>query len=260
MASPVARAGSQLALLGESDLLAMAQLLLAGPARGVLATQGLLAEQIAALRAGFSRPLSARRPLHPLLALATTIHSRLVSDYRDKDYTVAEVGTWAESLGLSPRFSAAIEQAVDEMLLNALFAAPRKPSGGPRYDHLSAAERLLIKAPAGEQPVVRFGADARRVVVAVRDCFGALRASTVLTYLCRCADSQRSRSSPLENKVSGSGVGLFLITTSASELVFRLRRGRLTELVFALYRERPRPLRALIFDDDVPPPPGSERF
>jgi hypothetical protein len=45
-----------------------------------------------------------------------------------------------------------------------------------------------------------------------------------------------------------------LITTSASELLFRLRRGRLTEVCFTLYRDRPRPLRALIFDDDAAPP------
>jgi hypothetical protein len=260
MASPKARPGSQIALFGESDLLPMAQLLLAGPARGVVSTQGLLAEQVLALRTGLGRPPSVRRPLHPLLALATPIHSRHVSDYREKDYVVAEVGQWAESLGLLPRFSAAMEQALDEMLLNALYAAPRTPGGGPRYDHVPLAERLLLKAPPAEQPVVRFAADTRRVVVSVRDCFGALRASTVLAYLCRCADSQRTRRSPLENKVSGSGVGLFLITSSASELLFRLRRGKLTELVFAMYRERARPLRALIFDDDIPIPPGSERI
>lgn len=260
MASPKARPGSQIALLAEPDLLPMAQLLLAGPARGVLVTQGFSPEQIASLRAGLVRPPSARRPLHPLLARSTPVHARLVSDYRSKDTTVAEVGIWAESLGLPRRFSTALEQAVDEMLLNALFAAPRTPTGGPRYAGLTAAERLLIQAPPEEQPLVRFAADARRVVVAVRDRFGALRASTVLSYLLRCADSQRARKSPLEHKVSGSGVGLFLTTNAASELLFRLRRGCLTELVFALYRDRPRPLRALLFDDDTPPAPSSERF
>jgi hypothetical protein len=193
------------------------------------------------------------RPLHPLLATTTTVHSRLVSDYRNKDYTVAEVTTWASEFGLAPRHSAAIEQALDEMLLNALYAAPRDAQGGPRYSRLPAAERLLVRAPPDEQAVVRFGADSRRVVVSVRDRFGALRAATVLAYLIRCAESQRLRTSPIEDKLSGSGVGLFMIATAASELLFRLRRGRLTELVFALYRDRPRPLRALVLDDDERP-------
>ena len=146
-------------------------------------------------------------------------------------------------------------QALDEMLMNALFAAPRNKSGGPRYGHLPASERIALVAPPDEQVTVRYGADARRVVIAVSDRFGALRAVTVLAYLLRCAESQRLRKSPIEDKISGSGVGLFLITTSASELLFRLRRGRLTELVFTLYRERSRPLRALVFDDDAARPP-----
>jgi hypothetical protein len=242
---------AQLILLPAPDLEAMTRGLAASTARGVLCTLGLREDQVLALRAGLSRPLSVRRPLHPLLAPATTIHSRLVSDYRGKDYTVAEIGTWAGELGLSPRYCDALEQALDEMLLNALFAAPRTAGGTPRYSHFSAAERLTVRAPPDEQAVVRFAADPQRIVISVRDRFGALRASTVLGYLIRCAESQRLRKSPIEAKISGSGVGLFLITSSASELLFRLRRGRLTELVFALYRERPRPLRALIFDDDA---------
>ena len=242
---------SQLVLLPEADLEAMTRALAKSTARGVLCTLGLREEQVVALRAGLSRPLSVRRPLHPLLAPATPIHSRLVSDYRGKDYTVAEIGTWAGELGLSPRYCDALEQALDEMLLNALFAAPRTPEGLPRYSHFSASDRLTVRAPPDEQAVVRFAADPKRIVIAVRDRFGALRASTVLGYLIRCSESQRLRKSPIEAKISGSGVGLFLITSSASELLFRLRRGRLTELVFALYRDRPRPLRALVFDDDA---------
>lgn len=245
---------AQLLLIPEPDLEAMARTLARSSARGVLCTQGIPEEQLSALRAGLTRPLSVRRPLHPLLAPTTTIHSRLVGDYRGKDYTVAEIGTWAGDLGLSPRYCDSVEQALDEMLLNALFAAPRSDSGIPRYSHYPPAERLLIKAPADEQAVVRFGADAKRIVISVRDRFGALRAATVLGYLIRCTESQRLRRSPLETKISGSGVGLFLITTSASELMFRLRRGRLTELVFTMYRDRPRPLRALLFDDDVTAP------
>ncbi len=245
------RPAEQLVLLDSSDLGQMTRTLAQSRARGILVTSGLAAEQVVDLRAGLCRPLSVRRPLHPLLTPGTTVHSRLVSDYRGKSYTVAELGTWASGFGLAPRFLAALEQALDEMLMNALFAAPRNASGGPRYAHLPASQRVELVAPPHEQAVVRFGADTRRIVVAVRDHFGALRASTVLGYLIRCAESQRLRKSPLEDKLSGSGVGLYLITTAASELLFRLRRGHLTELVFTLYRERPRPLRALVFDDDA---------
>ena len=55
----------------------------------------------------------------------------------------------------------------------------------------------------------------------------------MLDYLIRCATAQARHASPLEQKKSGAGVGLFLTAMAASELLFRLWRGRLTEIVFA---------------------------
>lgn len=246
----VRRRSADILLVGDADLLGMATSLQNSRQRGVVATGGLSPEQVAELRAGLSRPFTVRRPLHPMLARQTGLRTLLVGDYRSKDTTVMHVAGWAASLGLSARAVASLEQGVDELLLNALYDAPQDASGKPRYVALSPRQRLESKSLPGEQAEVRFGSDPRRVVVSVRDRFGALRRGTVLSYLIRCATAQTARRSPLEQKAGGAGVGLYLVAGAASELLFRLRRDRSTEVIFVVYRERARPLRALLIDDE----------
>lgn len=239
-------------LCPEWDILAMVSALSRGRPAGVLCAAGLPDSQFQTLRAALLRPRSARRPLHPLLAPTVLIERLQVSTYQGKDQTVAALSEWATRQGLSARMLAGLEQAVDELLLNALFDAPCDASGRPRYVALTPQQRLAVQAPPNEQAEVRYAADAHRVVVAVRDPFGGLRRSTIVNYLVRCATAQNKRQSPLERKGGGAGVGLYLVLGAASELIFRLRRGHSTEVVYTVYRERPRPLRALIIDDAEP--------
>lgn len=241
------RAG--LRIVAESQPLALCDALDAPDSLGVISSHGLLPEQLGSLCHSLARPRSARRPLHPALPLGEQGQRLAVATYAEKDQAVQRLCDWATQLGLSRRAVAALEQAVDELLLNALFDAPCDAAGVPRYVALSPRDRLAITAAPGEEAEVRFAADAHRVVVAVRDRFGALRRETILRYFRRCALAQQARQSPLEQKVGGSGVGLFLVLGTASELCFRLRAGRTTDVIYTLYRERPWPLRALLVDD-----------
>ena len=162
-------------------------------APGILSTVTLSPQQAAELRIRLTQPPTVRRPLHPLLARSTVILQRSVDSYQRKNQVVAELGDWARNQRLADRHAAALEQAVDEMLLNALYSAPRDAQGNSKYAELSTAERARHQAPPAEQALVRFGCDAHRLVVAVRDPFGALQVGTVLRYLLHCAQSQQQR-------------------------------------------------------------------
>lgn len=115
------------------------------------------------------------------------------------------------------------------------------------------SDRVLLQALPGESARVRFATDGVRLAVGVSDRMGRLRRRTVLDYLIRCATAQQRHQSPLENKNLGRSRPL-LTATAASELIFRLRSGRLTEIVFCQYLSRPRPLRVLVVDDDAMEP------
>lgn len=241
----------RLLLLPEADVLGLSTALLESSAHGVVSVAPLAESVLSALRQRLLRPATVRRPLHPLLPANSPMFDQEVCDYREKALTVAMVADWAASQGLPSRHVLALEQAVDELLLNALYDAPRDEHGQPRYAGVLPSDRVLLRALPGESARVRFATDGVRLAVGVSDRMGRLRRKTVLEYLIRCATAQQRHQSPIENKTSGAGVGLFLTATAASELIFRLRSGRMTEIVFCQYLNRPRPLRVLVVDDDA---------
>lgn len=237
---------------GQGALGAMAAALRDPSLHGVVAGEGLEGEELAELLLGLSKPRSVRRPLHPLLRRGVAVHSFEVDDYQSKALVVERVAGLAAELGLRRRGCQAVEQAVDELLLNALYDAPVDEGGRPRYAHYGLAERLALRAGPKERPVVRCGGDEERFVVAVRDPFGALSRETVARYLQRCAEAQAHRTSPLLRRPegAGAGVGLYLVASCTSEMLFRLRRGCLTEVVCGVSMlPGPPQLRAIVIDD-----------
>lgn len=245
------RRPSGLRLCQDPGLEAMIEAAASAGSWGALSTAGLSDEQVDSLRRSLARQKSARWPLHPLLPASLPVQTLRVASYREKDLAVASLADWSASTGLPRRLVAALEQAVDELLLNALFDAPCDAGGRPRYETYSAQQRLLITALPGEEAELRYAADSQRVVVGVRDSFGRLPRSTVIDYFRRCAAAQAARISPLEQKAGGSGVGLYLVLSAASELLFRLHEGHSTEVVFTVYRQRPYTLRALCFEEST---------
>lgn len=246
-----------LLLLPDADLLGLTDALLQSEAKAAISTAQLPDSVLESLQLRLLRPKTVRRPLHPLLSPQAKLFEQQVCNYQEKALTVTMVADWAQSLGLPSRHVLALEQAVDELLLNALYDAPRSPQGTPRYAAMAPPERVLLQALPGESAWVRFASDGVRLAVSVSDQMGQLRRQTVLSYLARCATAQLRHQSPIEEKTSGAGVGLFLTAMAASELLFRLRQGQCTEIVFCQYLSRPRPLRVLAVDDDAPFLPAS---
>lgn len=237
----------------EGDLLALCAALAAPTLRGALCAAGEPPAEARRRALRLALPPTLRRPLHPLLDPATPQHRFEVDGYRTKGAVVGAVALLAAAAGLRRRAAEAVEQALDELLLNALLDAPLDAAGRPRHLQLAPPERAALLAPPGERAEVRCGGDSQRFVIAVRDRFGSLRRGTVLAYLERCARARAARADPLEQQSGGSGVGLYLIASCCSELLFRLRRGRLTEVVCAVTtRPGPLQLQALYIDDDQP--------
>lgn len=235
-----------------ADLLAMTALLSMDGVHGVVNSAGLEAAQVQALCLGLCQ--RGWRGLHPLLPPDVPVRSWEIGDYQQKSIAAAEVGRLAAAHGLRRRACDQVEQATDELLMNALYDAPVDVMDGElrqRYLHVPAAERVGCAAAPGEGAILRCGGDGRRFAVVVRDPFGSLRRRTVLSYLHRCARAEAERRDPMEHRPGGAGVGLYLIARDATELIFRLRAGQMTEVVYAIDRDsHPPSLRALLIDEE----------
>ena len=205
--------------------------------------------------------------LDKVLPWGARVHSLLVGDYAEKAEAVRRISSFAAAVGLRRYHRERIERCCDEMIMNALYDAPASaaseplagvflapgPANAPPWDEDddagAAAERRdpppvpPRQAPRGsarslppeDRAVVEFGCDGQHFAVAVRDRFGRFERETLLQYLHKCLYSDQQ----IDDKPGGAGLGLYLISRSATSVLFNLLPGAATECICIFDIETP---------------------
>lgn len=119
--------------------------------------------------------------------------------------------------------------AADELLMNAIFSAPRDENGKAKYDQLDRNTSLELEP--NEHVDLQYACDGRSVFMAVNDRFGSLNRERLVKYL----SLGSSEKGTAENKKGGAGLGLFLVVRSLTQLVFNIERNKRTEVIASLY-------------------------
>ncbi|HKE17369.1 MAG TPA: tetratricopeptide repeat protein [Kofleriaceae bacterium] len=202
---------------------------------GVLALEHLRVADLAAMTARLV--VGDIFGLDKVLPWGTRVQSMRVADYPEKAIAVSQISAFAAAVGVRRSHRERIERCCDEMLMNALYDAPVGADGTP-LPRARAFERAATHRPAhGSGPfplgredsaLVQFGFDGQRFAVAVRDRFGRFERDTLLRYLHHClhSDEQMER-----REGGGAGLGLYMMSRSASSLMFNLRPGAATECI-----------------------------
>jgi hypothetical protein len=203
----------------------------------------LVAEQpfdAAALTAFASRVLAGDIfGLEKLLPWGVLVHSELVGDYHEKSRCIAQVGAFADAMGVRRKFREAIDQCLDEMLMNALYDAPIDEQGRSIFGEIPIKTRMGLRLE--QRVIVQYACDGKRFVVSVRDMFGTLERATVLRYLHKCLHAEHQ----IDRKAGGAGLGLYLIANTASVVLFHVLPGIATEAICVFELEHPRRLEQL---------------
>lgn len=105
---------------------------------------------------------------------------------------------------------------LDEMLENALYAAPRHPDGSPLF-----GERRPRTLLPDETVLLRYRFDGIRLVLEVRDCWGTLTQSQVFSYL--AVNTKEEEPDP-----DRTGRGLFFMWWLFDQFYVRIYPGRET--------------------------------
>ncbi|HEY1552407.1 MAG TPA: PEGA domain-containing protein [Kofleriaceae bacterium] len=160
----------------------------------------------------------------------TLVHSQLVGDYQEKSLAISQISEFAETMGVRRKYREAIEQCLDEMLMNALYDAPVDDQGKPIFSEIPIKTRISLRVE--QKVVVQYACDGTQFCISVRDAFGTLERSTVLRYLHKCLHSDQQ----IDRKAGGAGLGLYLMVNSATSVIFNVLPGIATEVacVFAL--------------------------
>jgi|HubBroStandDraft_6_1064221.scaffolds.fasta_scaffold09512_3 hypothetical protein len=171
--------------------------------------------------------------LEKLTSWGTLVHSQLVGDYQEKSLAIAQISEFAEHMGVRRKYREAIEQCIDEMLMNALYDAPVDEQGKPIFSEIPTKTRVSLRVE--QKVVVQYACDGLQFCVSVRDAFGTLERATVLRYLHKCLHAEQQ----IDRKVGGAGLGLYLMVNSATTVLFNVLPRVATEV-------------ACVFDLDSP--------
>jgi hypothetical protein len=165
----------------------------------------------------------------PYLLYGAPVHEVSVKTSEDKDAAINEIVAFAESMNLGGEKLRRVELATEELLMNALYDAPRNAGGVPRNAHLD--RRLSIALGADELIRMSYGCDGQTLAVSVADPFGSLSKRAVTERLRKVTDGV-PRPQP---GVAGAGLGLVMTYSVANQLIFSVSPGRLTEVTAVLH-------------------------
>ena len=184
-----------------------------------------------ALRRRIERAVQPAGPA-PYLLAGTQLEERLIGSSADKEDTLAVILADAARFGLSDEKVRRLETVADELMLNAVYDAPRDDRGKPL--HADIDRRTPVTLAAQAQVRARWGCDGRTFVVSVADRFGALDRATIGTHVQRLLDARSPRLGR-SGTTGGAGLGLVLTYSAANQLAMQIQRGRFTEVTAALH-------------------------
>ncbi len=172
--------------------------------------------------------------LEKVISWGTLVHSQLVGDYQEKSLCISQISSFAELMGVRRKYREAIEQCVDEMLMNALYDAPVDEQGKQIFSEIPTRTRISLRVE--QKVVVQYACDGKQFSVSVRDAFGTLERNTVLRYLHKCLHAEQQ----IDRKAGGAGLGLYLMVNSASTVYFNVLPGVATEATCVFDLETPK--------------------
>lgn len=165
----------------------------------------------------------------PYLLSGAPVHEVSVRSSEDKDRALDRIVGFGESMGLTGEKLRRVELAAEELLMNALYDAPRNADGRARNAELDRREPIALGAD--ETVHLRYGCDGQTLAIAVADPFGSLSKKAVTDRLRKVRDGI-----PRPNAgVAGAGLGLVMTYSVANQLIFAVSPGRLTEVTAVLH-------------------------
>ena len=159
--------------------------------------------------------------LEKYMAWGAEVRSYALDDARDRDGAVAELAKDVIAIGLPERVGSLVSVIADELISNAIYAAPVDDQGNRirAHDSRERSRRLTGR----DAVTVRWATDARYLAIEVRDRYGSIDTAAVAA---RLAAGGRQVTANGEG-----GMGLPLAYACSTQLVIDWAPGQLTEVI-----------------------------
>jgi hypothetical protein len=157
------------------------------------------------------------------------VNEHEIGSTEDKRVVIGDLEDFLDQIDCYGAIKNAVLLVADELIMNAIFNAPRDDQGEPKY---SNRHREQLKLEPGERVTFRYACDGRNVALSVSDQFGSLDREVIVKYLQRCFTSGPAE---MEEKRAGAGLGLYMVFNSITQLTFNIQAGVSTEVIALFY-------------------------
>ncbi len=157
--------------------------------------------------------------LEKYLTWSADLRSYTLEDAQDREAVVSELARDVVAFGLPDRVGSLVSVIADELLANAIYAAPVDDAG----TRVRASDpRDKVRALSGRDVVtLRWATDARYIALEIRDRYGSCDPAAMAKRLSTAQSSE-------------GGMGLALAYACCNQLVVDVAPGKLTEVVALL--------------------------
>ncbi len=152
---------------------------------------------------------------------------------KERAEAIAEIQKFFDSRGVNSRLVALASDAADELIMNAVFDAPRSPTGEPYRRNFDRADAFPLEGR--EQIEVHYAWSPGFIGVMVADQFGSLDRDVIIKHLAQ--DFEKEDYHPVEED-KGAGLGLYRINRSSTAMLFMTRPGERTEVMIFIGNEK----------------------
>jgi len=166
-------------------------------------------------------PQSAAPSLRDVLGWGAALVEWHPRTSQERDEVVAQVQALSLRAGCAQRLAERVAETAHELLMNAMYDAPRDELGAPRYAH---DRRRALTLEAHEVPIFRFGSDGLHLALQAVDPFGVLTRRHLFGGLVRGLEGT------LDTSSGGAGLGMLKMHDACSVLMAEVEPGRRTEV------------------------------
>ncbi len=150
---------------------------------------------------------------------------RKLESYEERCEVLEEIDAAVKKARLRSAIRRVGAQVAEELLMNAMYQAPRDGSGNQVFAEIEPAAR--IRRPAPRPVSLRYSIAGGALHLSVRDRYGSFHRQDLTRALRRCLSAPIQ----IEEKKLGAGLGLYLCASSVSRFVVNIMPGVVTEFV-----------------------------
>jgi hypothetical protein len=153
-------------------------------------------------------------------------------DFEGRQFVLAKIDEVAQRMKIRRMRRQHAVQAAEELVMNALYNAPRQDDGTMLFGNIDPHKRVAMDSP---KPVsLRYAETEAGLYMAVRDRFGALNKQTVIAYLKKCLFSDAQ----IDRKTIGAGLGIFLTIKKVQSYIVNVAPDVATEVIVQVMQTR----------------------